>query len=80
MADGVVEQQQRDAGGQERDQIGEKKCAAAVFEGDVGETPNVAQADGRADSGNHKRAAVAKRRAFVCFGIRHVDTSCFDVV
>ena len=30
------------------------------FRGDVGETPNVAQADGRADSGNHKRAAVAK--------------------
>ncbi len=75
VADGIIEQQQRDARRQKRDQIGQDERAAAVFKSNIGETPNIAQADGGPDGGNHKRAARAECGAFFRFGIRHVDTS-----
>ncbi len=46
VADGIIEQQQRDARRQKRDQIGQDERAAAVFKSNIGETPNIAQADG----------------------------------
>ena len=57
VADGVVEEQQGDTGGEQRDQIRDEERAAAVVIGDEGKTPDVAEADGGADGGEHEDGA-----------------------
>src|SRR5699024_6832658 len=49
VADAEEEPQQRYTRGQQSDQVGDEEGAAAGIVGDVGETPNVAQAHGRAN-------------------------------
>jgi hypothetical protein len=63
VADAVVEQQERDAGGQQRDQVGDDEGPAAVLVGDVGEAPDVAESDGRADGRQDEDPARRERAA-----------------
>ena len=51
---GILQDKTRNAGCEERTQLGDKEGAAAVLVGDVGESPNVAKAHGRADRGHNK--------------------------
>ena len=51
VADRVVEEQQRDAGGEQRTQVRDEEGAAAVLVGDVREAPDVAEPDGGSDRG-----------------------------
>ena len=61
MADRVVEQQERDAGRQQCDQVGHHEGAAAVLVGDVGEAPDVSESDRRADGRQDEDLSGAER-------------------
>ena len=56
----VVKEQEGQAGGQQGDNIGNHEGAAAVVECDVGETPNIAQTNGRTDGREDKDAAAGE--------------------
>jgi hypothetical protein len=72
VADRVVEQQERDAGGQQRHQVGQQEGAAAVLVGDVREPPDVAEPDRRADRRQDEDPPGAERprrcSSSVCWG------------
>jgi hypothetical protein len=57
----VVEEQQRDACRQQCDEVGDDERAAAVVIRDIGEAPDVAEADRRAD-GREDERAIGRRR------------------
>ncbi len=56
-ADHHLGHQQRDADQQNATEIHQHKCAAAVLTGDVGELPDIAQADRRASGGQEEHPA-----------------------
>ena len=74
VADCEIEPQDWDTRGQQCDQVGDQEGAAAVFVGDVGEAPNVSEADGRTDGGHEKHEARVKSVSLcgrLCGGFSH---------
>ncbi len=53
LAEGRLEQVDGHAGEDQTDEVGNEKGAAAVLVAEIGEAPDVAQADGEANAGHH---------------------------
>ena len=73
VSDCVVEPEHGDTDEDQCDQVRNQEGAAAVGVGDAGETPDVAQADGRADGCQEEACLAAPRvaragRGFGCGG------------
>ena len=63
VADGIVQEQERDPGGEQGHEVGDDERTAAVLVGDVREPPDVAQPHGRADGSEDEHLARPERAA-----------------
>ena len=75
MSDGVVEEEQRDTSGEQRHQIGNDEGSATIGIGDVGESPNISQADRRTNCSDEEGASAGE--TFTSLGLSSgVSSTC----